>query len=282
MVQYDYFEKSESFYCRLHKLSFKKGSKCPKCEVSSNVHKQSQVITSKSQEVLKRSYKRKVKNSVYERFHNYGLKFKAIVLWDYIFVEPINLNNHVQYKRLNFDLAIVKVFRKSILVTLRANQEVKGMNVRDAEKLSISKINVVLDLLPKSITISKAERDRVNVHNAFVNHPFAKRQVTVEVNNEVRFISDNSKGLSEFEAVNPKFAIVDSEAIELDTISLIDKGLSRDFLAQSINALIQDRKFWAEHQRSHVQAIQDLSKGVNEWREQIRKDRIKRFIDEYR
>jgi hypothetical protein len=161
---------------------------------------------------IKRSYVRKDRSSIYERFHNYGVKFRADVFWDAIFEDPIRLNNNVFYKRLDFPLAIVKVFKKSILVTLRSSEEIKGLDVKSAEKLSYLKVNEVLDLLPKSIKV--LDRSVVNVHNAFVNHPTARHDVKVVVNDQVRLISDRSKGHLEFETVSPDHAISDSEILE--------------------------------------------------------------------
>lgn len=162
---------------------------------------------------MSRSYIRRDHRNIFERFHNYGVKFVAHVKWDYLFQYPeIHLRNNVSYKRIDLPTAIVKVFKKSILVTLRASEEIKGMNVKDAEKLSRIKLNEVLELLPKCITI--ADPELVNVHNAFVNHPTARHNVTVRVNDDVRLISDHSKGYPEFEAVNPDHAISDSEILE--------------------------------------------------------------------
>jgi hypothetical protein len=162
---------------------------------------------------MSRVYIRKDNRNIFERFHNYGVKFVAHIKWDYLFQYPeIHLRNNVSYKRLDFPTAIVKVFKKSILVTLRASEEVKGLNVKDAEKVSKIKLNEVLDLLPKCITL--ADPELVNVHNAFVNHPTAKHNVRVVVDDHVRLISDHSKGHLEFEAVNPDHAISDSEILE--------------------------------------------------------------------
>jgi hypothetical protein len=211
---------------------------------------------------IKRSYVRKNKSSIYERFHNFGVRFDAKIQHKALFnLEPCQFGR-TKYKRLNFPEAIVKVFKESILITLRANQEIKGMKVRDAELESIRRVNVVLDKLPKAIVVN--DRDVVNVHNAFVNHPLAKYNLNVKVDNETRLITDHSKGLNEFEAVNPNHAITDSECIETDIVSLIDKGLSRDFLASSIHKLVQDREYYAENLKSHVQAINMLSQKVSE------------------
>lgn len=198
-------------WCPKHEHKFY-GDQCDLCLGTSEV---------KSDGKVKRSYSRKVIDSVYERFHNYGVKFTAKVFWDAIFIDPIRLNNNVFYKRLDFPVAIVKVFKRSILVTLRASMEIKGMKVRDAEQRSIELVNNVLDQLPQSVVVN--DRSVVNVHNAFANHPTATHDVTVKVDGEVRAISDFSKGLPEFEFVHPDHAISDSEILERFNADLISK-----------------------------------------------------------
>jgi len=263
-VTFHYFR--DKVYCDVHRLTFLSSGTCPKC---------AKVVSSSNDEQLRanddqlrgvsikptRKYVRRSKSSIYERFHNFGVKFKAKIQQEALFKLESHRFGRTEYKRLDFPEAIVKVFKESILITLRANQEIKGMNVKDAEFESLKRVNGVLDRLPKAIVIS--DRSIVNVHNAFVNHPFAKHDLNVKVNGETRLISDHSKGLNEFEAVNPVYAKTDSEKIEEDTIGLIDKGLSREFLACSINKLVEDREYYAENLKSHVQAIKDLDKGIN-------------------
>lgn len=329
--------------CSKHNKVFSIGEKCPMFEKSpslpmekanskktslSTFTSDSQAITSDSQgvQVPKRKYVKKVKDSIYERFHSYGVKFNAEVQWEHLFkYEPIKLRNNVEYKKIEFEKGFIKVFKKSIVVILRSRSEIVGLCAREAEFKSKVMVNEILDQLPQAIKVS--DREVVSIHNAFVNHPFAVKEVSVSVDGEKRFISDNSKGYSEFEAINPSYAVNDSECIEQDIVSLIDRGLSRDVLAQSIKSLIDDRKYYAENLKSHVEAIQTLSQSVKELKEQIlnnavpskreevsvvspnvdsqiplpitiqksdsveqielkkslnRKDRIKRFIDEFR
>jgi len=266
-LTFHYFR--DKVYCDVHRLTFISSGNCPKCEKVESNQKDEQLRANDEQlrgVSIKpvRKYVRKNKISIYERFHNFGVKFKAQILHEALFKLEDCQFGRTKYKRLDFPEAIVKVFKESILITLRANQEIKGMKVRDAEIESQRRINCVLDKLPKAIIIN--DRSIVNVHNAFVNHPFAKHDLNVKVNGETRLISDHSKGLNEFEAVNPIHAITDSEAIEQDTIGLIDKGLSREVLASSIHKLVQDREYYAENLKSHVQAIQELSKGISEFR----------------
>jgi hypothetical protein len=188
---------------------------------------------------IKRSYVKKDHRSIFERFHNYGVKFDAQILWDAIFVDPTFLNNNVQYKRLDFPEAIVKVFKRSILVTLRSSQEIKGLKVRDAEQRSFELVDLVVKKLPKSIIVQ--DRDLVNVHNAFVNHPTARHKVFVKVDGDARLISDNSKGYPEFEAVNPQFAVSDSEILEKFNEDLIvNNPVPLSNVVSKLNDLIND------------------------------------------
>jgi hypothetical protein len=190
--------------------------------MSSGLTSNSQVITSNSQVVHdlnitcdppKRRYVRKVKDSIWERFHKYGVKFDARVEWDALFkYEEVALRNKVFYKRVDFPEALVKVFKRSILVILRSSKEIVGLPVRDAEAQAKALVNGVLDRLPASIVVSN--REVVSLHNSFVNHPTAKHDVNVDVDGESRLISDNSKGYPEFEAVSPVHAVSDSVILE--------------------------------------------------------------------
>lgn len=251
---YDYFPKSKSFYCREHKISFKEGStcvQCPKREIQTNLTNNLLTNTNNSRRVY-------VRKKLVERFHSYRLKFEADVAWSHLFsYEEFSLNNNVKFKRIDFPEAIVRVFRKSILVTLRSSQEIKGLDVKEAEKRSRELIMKVVSKLPSAIKVKESKLS--SVHNAFINHPYAEKDINVTVDGEKRFITDHSHGKNEFEAINTKFAISDSEAIENDVKALIDKGLTRDFIAQSIYALIQDREYYADNLRSHVIAIKELA-----------------------
>ena len=223
--------------------------KSVKSKSSKKVHEQSRTITNKSRRVI------------VERFHSYRVKFNAIVDWVSLFpYQEFSLNNSVVYKRIDFSKAIVKVFKKSILITLRSSCDIKGLPVKEAKLKADSIVQEILTLLPKGIVV--LDGNVSSVHNAFMNHPTAKHNITVEVNGEKRLICDNSHGVSEFEAIHPRFAISDSEALEQDNAQLIDKGLSRDVLAQSIKALIDDREYYAENLKSHVLAIKGLAFAI--------------------
>jgi hypothetical protein len=278
-------------YCNLHRCKFDYLNSCPKYS-SNNNHKQLQAITSNSQTpvILKRRYVRKVKDSVWERFHNYGVKFNSVVEWDHIFVEPTRLNNNVSYKRLDFSDAFVKVFRKSILVTLRASKEVRGELVKDAFSLSWGLVLDVLKLLPKAVIVS--DNEVVNVHNAFVNHPTARlfkkvfgREMSVkDSDGKVHIITDSSHGNPETEHVNPLTAIPQSEYRESYEADLFfnkpkfpseishDVDNIKDTLNEVNKNLVEQNRVTLleiENKKLHMSVLYDIKDAVKELKSEV-------------
>ena len=126
-----YIELPSRMFCPVHKCYFSKGKSCAMCDthpliVDGNVNSQKdnsnsfhEQITSNNEQItrgtnFKRKYVKKIdSNSIYQRFHNYGVKFDADVIWEALFkYEEKSLRNNVKFKRINLDLAIVKVFQK--------------------------------------------------------------------------------------------------------------------------------------------------------------------------
>lgn len=261
-------------YCDTHSHTFISSGNCPKCKSVSPKQKDEQLrpINEQLRGVsITRKYVRRSLTSVYERFHNFGVRFDAVVDWDALFkFEDFSFGRTI-FKRLDFPLAIVKVFRRSILVTLRASQEVKGLDVREAERVSRLKVNEVLSLLPKSIIVSNP--DTVNVHNAFVNHPTAKYNVSVSVDGEKRLISDNSKGLAEFEAVNPKFVVSDSEILERFNKDLIVNNPELLSEQQSkLKFVVDVMNEYAVNMKRHISVMENIDKGICVLNSSLKKD----------
>ena len=201
--------------CQKHKLEI-----CAECGLESpllqmeNVNSKkvtSKIIHEQSRRTNEQS-RRVARNNIVERFHAYRKVFKADVDWVALFIEPTDLNNGVQFKRIDYDRAIIKVFKKSILVSLRSNAEIKGLPIKEAKKRSDLIMGDIIQLLPKAIRIK--DNKIVGGHNAFVHHPTASYDVNVLVDGEKRLISDNSKGNLEFEAINPNYFVSDSEVLE--------------------------------------------------------------------
>ena len=242
-------------YCRIHKKVFY-SDQCDLC------HPIKDPMPSKEIRI-KRSYKKKIKNTIWERFHNYGVKFDAEVQWDHLFkYEQINLKNNVSYKRIDLPDALIRVFKKSILVTLRSSREIVGLKVREAEQRSFELVNKVLDQLPLAIKIK--DRSVVNTHNAFVNHPTANHDVNVHVNGEARLISDFSKGHPEFEAVNPDHAVSDSEILEKFNEDLIVNNPDPlSIQGQKINTIVNILDRYATQMELHLSVEQKTSDNLD-------------------
>jgi len=77
------------------------------------------------------------------------------------------------------------------------------------------------------------------------------------------FDMDNSFKFKEREHPHPETAKQDSELVSKHIDDWRNNNPpTNSELAIHVQELIQDRKFWAKHQRSHVAAIKELSKGV--------------------
>lgn len=242
-------------YCKKHDHVFRT-DECDLCIKPSKDPEPSKDVK------VKRSYKKRIKKSIWERFHNYGVKFTADIEWDHLFkYSEIHLNNNVSYKRIDLPDALIKVFKKSILVTLRSSREIKGLKVRDAEQKSQELVNKVLDQLPLAIKIH--DRSVVNTHNAFVNHPTATHDVTVKVNDEVRAISDHSRGHSEFEFVHPDHAVSDSEILEVHNQDLIENHPDPLSVQQKKIGFIMDSLAnFSENMNRHVSVMERIDQGI--------------------
>jgi hypothetical protein len=224
------------WFCHEHKVFFK-GDKCPKCTPplnisdgtkkssgvsSKNFTSNSQAITSNSQGVHdlkpRRKYERKVRDSLFERLHNYGVHFDAVVDWSALFkFDETFLRNNVSYKRVDTTDCIIKVFKKSILVTIRSKNDIKGLVVRESFKEAWDIIVRSIASLPKAIVVSVDVLS--SVHNSFVNHPTAKvfREVfdrdmrVYDDDGSLLEMTDTSKGFNELEYPDKRFVLPLSE-----------------------------------------------------------------------
>jgi hypothetical protein len=222
-------EFSSSKICLVHSTTFNKENMCPfykrqakTSKSSKKTSKRQAIQVSETSKIGEETSKRQVKtsNSIYERLHNYGISLKAQIDWDSLNGNRfIAINKYGGYYRLDFDDAIVKVFKKSILIVLRSSKEISNLLIDDALKLANDMVKNVLSLLPKSVIVFDGEI--ASLHNAFVNHPAAKLDLNIVVDGEKRIISDRSHGNFEFEAVSPVHGRSDSKVLEDEYIDLI-------------------------------------------------------------
>lgn len=131
------------------------------------------------------------------------------------------------------------------------------------------------DKLSFSFKIENEYRFKVSgQHHALIHNSLAKmynrdkeKLNVVDKFGELWLIIDNSSSegfkLNELETIHKDTAIEDNDLVRQDFNELRDLKLTRGFLADSLNKLVEDRKFWAEHQRSHVASIQKLGEAVD-------------------
>jgi len=207
---------------------------------------------------------------IYERFHSYSVKFRSSTSLDLLNNGRLclELRNNPFY-RLDYPDAIVKVFPKSLLITLRVSNDIKGLDVRAAEKVAVGLINKVLASLPDLIVVEKGQV--VSLHNAFVNHPIAKYNVKVCVDGVIRLVSDNSNGRLEFEAVSPIHAVSDSEILEVWNKDLITKEHYKPSEIKSIvDTILGVQVRYAEQIEKHLVVLTKMSDSL---------DKMNKFFD---
>lgn len=237
-----YHISGDKWWCSEHRTTFT-GS-CPVCdlklksksEVLSKSSEQFRTIPKGPRKISEREHIG-IRKSILERFHAYRMRFEAVVDWDSIPGPIITLRSNVRFKRIDLPTAIIRVFKASILVTLRASCEIKGLKVKEAKAKADEFVLEALKGLPEAIRVSDPKL--VSMHNAFVNHPTASHKVNVVVDGQSRLISDMSTGVPEFEAVHPQFAVSDSEVLEAFNADLIlNQHDQPSILTKKINLVV--------------------------------------------
>lgn len=79
-------------------------------------------------------------------------------------------------------------------------------------------------------------------------------------------VVDNSFNLHETETVSTETGVTDMDSVIKPFFNELQKnpGYTPTYVNNTLAALIQDRKYWAEHQKSHIAAIKALAKHVKE------------------
>ncbi len=81
------------------------------------------------------------------------------------------------------------------------------------------------------------------------------------------------ENMDELETIHKNTAVPDMDEVIAPFMNSLkeNKGYTPGFVLNSLNALIADRKYWAEHQKTHVAAIKELATGIKELRGIIKK-----------
>jgi hypothetical protein len=121
---------------------------------------------------------------------------------------------------------------------------------------------------------SFGERYRFKVtrqHYALIKNALArqyddeKKKLEVYNDSGLWFLIDNSFNLHEAETVHPISAVPDNEKVQ-NFFNGIKKfeGFTPEFVVNSLGGVMKTQEIFAQNIESHIKAIQDLSKGVNQ------------------
>ena len=147
-------------------------------------------------------------------------------------------------------------------MTLRASCDIKGLHVKEAKIKADSIVSEVLALLPSSIKVHGSSIS--SAHNAFMNHPTAKHNVTVEIDGRKRLISDNSHGVSEFEAVDPEYFEPDSVHLERFNEDIISKPYDLpSVLTYKVNVVFTAMENFSVNMNRHVAVMEKIEQAID-------------------
>jgi hypothetical protein len=302
----NYVEFKDKFYCKLHRISFNKNSKCPTC-VSTGTIKQEKEIP-----ILDKGFEQGVA-SLTRNFDKHSHAFRFVVQLKEGLDNWSKRNECLESKGFKAVRkgGIGRIFMsdcfgfkcwfadKSITIYFPSWKRYFVDEARFGYNFAVSDLNVLLNKLEQVFNVSFLIDDKYifkcsGQHHGLIHNSLAKmynRDKTklnvYDKNGEFWLLIDNSNpegfGLNEVETISKVNAVKDMDDVvspffnQLRETELMPRDILRMF-----KELIDDRKYYAENMRSHVQAIQDLSKGVNELREQIRINKRNNFIDKFR
>lgn len=171
--------------------------------------------------------------------------------------------------------------RKSIIVFEKSSymaetsQEAKKFAIYDF----ISLIESLERYLKADFGATKQEKLKFKVsrqHYALIKNALAKQydkeNKKLEVANEkgMWFIIDNSFNLNEAETIHPETADKDNAKVQnfFNGIKKFD-GFTPEMLVDSIGKVTQNQMMFAENMKSHINAIQELARGVHALTEKV-------------
>ncbi len=107
----------------------------------------------------------------------------------------------------------------------------------------------------------------------YCNEKKAKIQIKGETDGLVWLLADKSWDVNELETVHPREAQLDmQEAVQPFFNSLrINRGYTPQMVLNLLAELIQDRKYYAAHFKTHVKAVELLGSGVFKLRNQVKR-----------
>lgn len=225
-------------------------------------------------------------------FH-FKLKIPRISNWgkrvDYL------IKNQIKYKELkNFQRIEVKnhkvwLCNDSIIIYSPKDKSYFGDSADESQKYAIYNLEQLIisleHLMNCSFRINKKYQVRISKqHYGKVKDELAKQcnkegvKIRCSLNGEGWLEIDNSLNLNELETLHPKESVIDMDKVVIpffndlkDHYQKTGESIIISDLIKLTAMMVEDRKFYAENMNSHVKAVQELAKGVNELRAKVGK-----------
>jgi transcriptional regulator with XRE-family HTH domain len=272
-------------YCKTHTLSFPLETPCPKSDIylkQKGYNQSKKVIISKdvvislnqkgynqtqiakelniSQARVSKILKA-TKGEKKERFHNFSLKFEAIVPYETISLKEITLK-HSKYKNYTDKDFHVQIFKNAVII--RYLKDIVGMKVISSEQEAINKIKDFI----KEWNIYKIDFKGYKItsgHNAFTQNEIAKDMIKKgqdikyndPIDNKLRTSIDLSHNSIEFEHQHTQHYNSDSKKWEkiIDDVAT-NKYDDLSTTKYKIDTILQVQMDYAENIKKHL-LVQD-------------------------
>jgi len=162
-----------------------------------------------------------------------------------------------------------KIWLGKKTITIYENRSFYAINPIESRKYAVVSLLEVLDALQNKLKINlkpyifKPAREHYGMIKNDLARQYNRQGKKLHIKDDIEGIwlwIDDSESLAELETKN----IVRSKQVQnwWNNHKKHDFKVDSDFVLRNMNDLIQDRLFWAEHQKSHVKSIQTLSKEV--------------------
>lgn len=219
-----------------------------------------------------------IKIKILESKRNWDKKRNILMQLPY-FNKRVELkNNH--YDLFNFGKVRIKTTSKSIIFHLPT---IYDNNVDNAV---LQAMDIIFDTIPRvedrfkiklikdqklNITFISQEYARLNDAIARVYKEKDKKLHIIDKDGELRFIADYSFAVNELESVHPDKASEDMNAVNPFLLDLAENPTTfsevRDVVNQQnivMQGIQQNQLMFAENMKSHIDAIKELGKGVED------------------
>ena len=159
-----------------------------------------------------------------------------------------------------------------------------GRTAVESRKLAVNQLLGILRAIESKLNISILFDGLYHFKPSRHHYSLIKNNLAIQCDKEGKkiicyedgkswFVIDNSYNLHEAETINKDTSLIDNLGIQnlLNSHKRTKYKLTPEFILEVMGGIQQNQVMFAKNMGSHIKAIQDLSKGVNEFRREIKK-----------